>query len=231
MVEFDKHLSVSFLASFLITMLSAGFAALHDNALWAFPEKHAHDWMINSVINLFFYAAPLFSLLFYYTFEAEAETNAEKAAALKGVPNVEWYSRLLSQFILALMWFLLGRSQVILFLELQCLFYASLVAWDCIVVIWAKKKDMKHLILHDTLGLIFTIPYSIAAWWLYEFKTEIVMKRAVREDEMLLFVAMIVLLAVSASANVANIVIASRRAKFKLGWHLLPRIGGVRGST
>lgn len=229
MVEVNKQLSVSFLASFLITILSASFALFDsDNALWALPAQQNYDWLMNDFINWIFYLGPLASLLFYYFFEAEAETNEKTALTLKGVPNIEWWLRLLSQLILAVMWFLLARKHIILFLKMQCLFYVSLMAWDYVVVIHAQKKEMMHLLQHDTLGFIFTLVYSFLAGWLYNFRIEVAEKEQLTQQEVLILAVMIILMAFSVMANIVNIAVAYRRAKIRLRKHLLPRISGVR---
>jgi len=224
MTEYRKQLSVSFLSSLLITLLSALYAIWdQDNALWYVPNGETYNW----IVNVIFYASPFASLLFYYVFEAEAETNSDKARALKGVPQAEWYLRLFSQFTLALMWFLLAQKHIFLFLILQCVFYISLLLWDSIVVIFAQKKEMQHLLVHDLLGFLFTIPYTALASWLYLFRMDFE-NRFVGPETMALVALMVSLMTASVVANIVNILWAFTKAKLHVGLAQLPPIFGVR---
>jgi hypothetical protein len=229
MVEANKQLSVSFLASLFITLLSAVYAiADGDNALWAFPSNQPYGWWLNLLINGFFWAGPFANLAFYYIFEAELETNEEKTAALKGVLNVEWYLRLISQFILALMWFLLAQKHIVLFLIMQFALYVSIIVWDIVVVFMCKKREMMDVLKHDGWGFVLTLGYCFVAWVLYRFRIDIAAAGQLPPDQMLLFMSFVILMAVAVTLNIGNIYSAVRGAKIRLGWHMLPRMTGVR---
>src|SRR5437868_153197 len=225
MVEANKQLSVGFLASFFITVLSAGFAIVDsDNALWNFPtsQPHAYDWILNGTINVFFWLGPFSSLVFYYIFEAELETNEQKSMDLKGVYNIEWWLRLISQFILALMWFLLAQKHIVLFLVMQVMLYVSIITWDFIVVIMGKKRDLMNLLVHDGIGALLTLGYCVLAWVLYELRIDTGKAGQVPPDKMLLLFFFTMVMAISVTLNVGNIIVAVARAKMHWGWHMLP---------
>ncbi|MEI6088993.1 MAG: hypothetical protein WCR42_00925 [bacterium] len=129
----------------------------------------SYDLTITSDIKIFLFLAIFSNAIYFFVIEALTETDKEIKKKLQTYCIWEWIIRIINQFVLFSLWFLLQWNLLAFAIGLTLL-YCLFIVWDRIT---KANIDNKYIYFTDIIGLCLTVIFLIITFFAIKVNTSI----------------------------------------------------------